>query len=95
MHLSDLCDADNKLRRKRLCYWLFEDKLKTLFEQFVKSLNDAAHDSVQNNREKAIGAMLKLLTANRESENVSTVTFLVSKKRRFNLFSTLNFHKNL
>lgn len=68
-HLSDLC-KDVKSRRKRLCYWLFEDKLKTLYEQFIKLLNDAAHDSVQNNREKAVGVMLKLLQSNREQEQV-------------------------
>lgn len=70
-HLSDLSENDVKLRRKRLCYWLFEDRLKSLYEQFVKLLNTAAHDSVQNNREKAIASMMKLLQENREQEEVS------------------------
>lgn len=73
-YLSELSQNDNKLRRKRLCYWIFEDKLKGIYEQFVSLLNTAAHDSVQNNREKAIGSMLKLLLENRELENVSTST---------------------
>lgn len=68
--LSELCENDNSLRRKRLCYWLFEDKLKSLYEQFVKLLNEAGHDSVTSNREKSVAAMLRLLLENREQEEV-------------------------
>lgn len=74
-HLAELTQNDNKLRRKRLCHWIFEDKLKSIYEQFVSLLNTAAHDSVQSNREKAIGSMLKLLLENREQENVSINIF--------------------
>lgn len=60
-----------------MCHWLYEDKLKTLYEQYVKLLNDATHDSVQTNREKAVGAMLKLLQGNREQEDVRFVQYIL------------------
>ncbi|XP_065202872.1 CCAAT/enhancer-binding protein zeta [Planococcus citri] len=76
-HLAEIC-PDNATRREKLCNWLYEDKLKTLYEQYIKLLNDATHDSVQANREKAVGAMLKLLQCNREQENV-LISNLINK----------------
>lgn len=47
--------------------------MKSLYQQFVSLLNIAAQDSVQSNRERAIGSMLKLVLANRELEDVKNL----------------------
>lgn len=51
-------------------HWYFEDQLKEIYSNFIVALNTAAHDTLDVNKEKAIGAMYKLLAANPEQEKV-------------------------
>lgn len=51
--------------------WYFEDQLKETYTSYVLALNTVAHDTVENNKEKAISAMYKLLAGNAEQEKVN------------------------
>lgn len=58
-------------RKRFLCRWLFEDKLKTLYSQFISAVDTVSRDTVDMNRERAVTAMYKLLAGNPEQEVVS------------------------
>lgn len=64
--------SGNVMTRKRfLCRWLFEDKLKTLYSQFISAVDAVSRDTVDMHRERAVTAMYKLLAGNPEQEVVS------------------------
>lgn len=65
-------------RKLRLIHWYYEDQLKKLYCGFIVALNTAAQDSVEQNKEKAITAMYKLLAGNPEQEAVSVTQLLDS-----------------
>ena len=69
-NINQLSSGNITTRKKYLSYWYFEDQLKELYTSFVLSLNNVAHDTVVTNKEKAIGAMYKLLAGNPEQEKV-------------------------
>jgi ribosome biogenesis protein MAK21 len=69
--LTDLSSGNIVTKKKLLSIWYFEDQLKELYTSFVLALNKVALDVLDNNKEKAISSMLKLLTGNPEQEKVS------------------------
>lgn len=69
--LNELSSGNAVTRRKLLSYWYFEDQLKEIYTSFVLAVNKIAHDTVDNNKEKAITAMYKLLAGNPEQEKVN------------------------
>jgi len=72
LSLLDKYSSGNHVSRKsRLIHWYYEDQLKKMYYSFILALNTAAQDSVEQNKEKAITAMYKLLTGNPEQEAVS------------------------
>lgn len=76
--LNELASGNAVTRRKILSYWYFEDQLKEIYAAFVLALNTVAHDSVENNKEKAVTAMYKLLVDNSEQEK-NLLTYIVNK----------------
>lgn len=68
--LNELSSGNAVTRRKLLSYWYFEDQLKEIYASFVFAINKIAHDTVDNNKEKALTAMYKLLAGNPEQEKV-------------------------
>lgn len=77
--INDLSSGNAITRRKILSAWYFEDQLKETYTNFVLSLNTVAHDVMDNNKEKAIGAMYKLLCGNPEQEKVGGADLLLLK----------------
>lgn len=69
--LAELSSGNAMTRKKYLCYWFFEDQLKTLYSQYVNALDAVSKDTVEVHREKAITAMYKLLSRKPELEAVS------------------------
>lgn len=69
--LNDLSSGNAIKRRKILTVWYFENQLKELYANFVASLNNVAHDTLDQNKQKAVSAMFKLLVGNPEQEKVS------------------------
>ncbi|GLV42792.1 uncharacterized protein CBL_03532 [Carabus blaptoides fortunei] len=76
--LDDLTSGSATARRKYLSIWFFEDQLKECYTSYIQALNTAAHDSVEANKEKAIGAMYKLLVGNPEQEK-NLLSHIVNK----------------
>ncbi|XP_064211688.1 CCAAT/enhancer-binding protein zeta [Tribolium castaneum] len=76
--LQELSSGNAITRRKLLSNWYFEDQLKELYTTFVLALNNVAHDVLDNNKEKAISSMYKLLAGNPEQEK-NLLTYLVNK----------------
>ncbi|XP_056642195.1 CCAAT/enhancer-binding protein zeta [Diorhabda sublineata] len=76
--LNELASGNAVTRRKILSYWYFEDQLKEIYASFVLALNTVAHDTVENNKEKAVSAMYKLLVDNSEQEK-NLLTYIVNK----------------
>ncbi|KAJ8925033.1 hypothetical protein NQ315_001204 [Exocentrus adspersus] len=76
--LNDLTSGNAITRRKLLSLWYFEDQLKELYASYITALNSTAHDTVDNNKEKAINAMYKLLAGNPEQEK-NLLTNIVNK----------------
>ncbi|GJQ67721.1 hypothetical protein Trydic_g16541 [Trypoxylus dichotomus] len=68
MQLAQISSGNARTRQKYLAYWYFEDQLKEIYAHFVLALNTAAHDTLDVNKEKAIGAMYRLLEGNPEQE---------------------------
>ncbi|XP_076272674.1 nucleolar complex protein 1 [Rhynchophorus ferrugineus] len=68
--LNELSSGNAIKRRKILSLWYFEDQLKEIYNIFIQSLNKAAQDTVESNKEKAITAMFKLLCGNPEQEKI-------------------------
>lgn len=75
--INELSSGNAITRRKILSAWYFEDQLKEAYTNFVLSLNKVGHDVLDNNKEKAIGAMYKLLCGNPEQEKVGDVDLLL------------------
>jgi len=63
-------------RNRLLVLWFFEEKLKASYSSFITALNEAAHDTVDANKEKALLAMYKLLKGHPEQEAVSIIVDL-------------------
>lgn len=80
--INELSSGNAVTRRKILSTWFFEDQLKETYTNFVLLLNKVAHDVVDSNKEKAIGAMYKLLCGNPEQEKVSADLLLLLKWRK-------------
>ncbi|KAI4470572.1 ccaat-binding factor-related [Holotrichia oblita] len=55
--LAQICSGNARTRQQYLTYWYFEDQLKEIYSNFVVALNKAAHDTLDANKEKAIGAI--------------------------------------
>nr|CAD7404866.1 unnamed protein product [Timema poppensis] len=68
--LDKLSGGNVATRQARLISWYYEDQLKQLYHTFVEALNLVARDTVDNNKEKAVSAMFKLLTGNPEKEAI-------------------------
>nr|CAD7430130.1 unnamed protein product [Timema monikensis] len=66
--LDKLSGGNVATRQARLVSWYYEDQLKQLYHTFVEALNLVARDTVDNNKEKAVSAMFKLLSGNPEKE---------------------------
>lgn len=69
--LNELSSGNVSKRKSILILWYFEDQLKVAYRAFIQSLQTAAHDTVDANKEKAISALYKLLSGNPEQETVS------------------------
>ncbi|KAL1517383.1 hypothetical protein ABEB36_001152 [Hypothenemus hampei] len=76
--INEMSSGNAITRRKILSRWYFEDQLKEVFTSFVLALNRAAQDTVENNKEKAITAMFKLLCGNPEQEK-NLLTNIINK----------------
>ncbi|KAF5287326.1 hypothetical protein FQR65_LT02199 [Abscondita terminalis] len=102
--LNELSSGNVITRKKYLTYWLFEEQLKEIYATFVLALNTVAQDTVEKNKEKAIGAMKKLLAGNSEQEQ-NLLKYIVNKlgdpskkiasKVIYSLGSLLNQHSNM
>ncbi|XP_012533086.1 CCAAT/enhancer-binding protein zeta isoform X2 [Monomorium pharaonis] len=75
---SDPVIKSNTTRNRLLAHWYFEDQLREQYERFVLNLSAVASDTVDTNREKAIGAMTDLLVGNAEQEH-KLLELLVNK----------------
>lgn len=76
--INDLSSGNAIKRRKILSLWYFEDQLKEIYTQFVQALNKTAQDTVENNKEKSITAMFKLLSGNPEQEK-NLLVYIINK----------------
>lgn len=74
--LDELSSGNAITRKKYLCNWYFESELKEAFASFVIALNGVSHDTVEANKEKAVGAMYKLLHGTQEQEKVNVSTYI-------------------
>ncbi|KAK5639787.1 hypothetical protein RI129_010598 [Pyrocoelia pectoralis] len=102
--LNELSSGNVVTHKKYLSYWFFEDQLKEIYTSFMLSLNTISHDTVEKNKEKAIGALKKLLAGNPEQEQ-NLLKHLVNKlgdpskkiasKVIYSLSSLLNQHSNM
>nr|CAD7440607.1 unnamed protein product [Timema bartmani] len=79
--LDKLSGGNVATRQARLISWYYEDQLKQLYHTFLEALNLVARDTVDNNKEKAVSAMFKLLLGNPEKEEkvVSKVIYCLGK----------------
>lgn len=75
LSLLDKFSSGNVITRKKyLCHWHFEGDLKEAYASYIQALNAVSHDTIETNKEKAVGAMYKLLCGNPEQEKVIIVT---------------------
>lgn len=70
--LEKLSSGNAITRKKYLCYWYFESELLEAYVTYVAALNTMSHDTIDANKEKAVGAMYKLLCGSQEQEKVDT-----------------------
>lgn len=75
--LDGLTSGNGSTRKKNLLMWYFEDQLKEVYASFILALNTVSKDTVENNKEKAINAMYKLLSGNPEQEKVVIIFYLL------------------
>ncbi|KAF5285539.1 hypothetical protein FQA39_LY16604 [Lamprigera yunnana] len=104
MKLNELSSGNVVTRKKYLTFWYFEDQLKEIYTSFVISLSTIAQDTLEKNKERAIGAMKKLLAGNSEQEQ-NLLKYIVNKlgdpskkivsKVMYSLSSLLNQHSNM
>lgn len=77
--LSELSKLDDLKQRKLLLgSWLFEEKLKNLYSNYIEALSTVGLDSIPVNREKSISALYKLLVNSTECE-IQIIRYLVNK----------------
>ncbi|XP_058793340.1 CCAAT/enhancer-binding protein zeta [Phymastichus coffea] len=79
--VANLDNLNNKpvlSKNKLLTLWYFEDQLKEIYEKFITALSAIANDTVDTNREKAVGVMNDLLMGNPEQEQ-KLLDFLINK----------------
>ncbi|XP_014253433.1 CCAAT/enhancer-binding protein zeta-like [Cimex lectularius] len=68
--LNELTSGCAQARKKRLLAWIFEEKLKELFDQFVCAIDTIAKDTIEANRIKAVSILFKLLSCHPEKEQI-------------------------
>jgi ribosome biogenesis protein MAK21 len=87
LFLEDLLPPDRKLipfdnrsgselqsaSKKQLVKWIFEDKLKSHYFNFVEALKKMASDTVEKLRGKALSIIHQLLTTHPELEDVCSL----------------------
>nr|XP_014287480.1 CCAAT/enhancer-binding protein zeta isoform X2 [Halyomorpha halys] len=70
MKLAEITSGCARARKSRLVAWIFEEKLKECYSQFINAIDIIAKDTVDANRIKAVSVMNKLLTGHPEQEQV-------------------------
>lgn len=91
--ISNITAGDIGIRKKYLFLWYFEDQLKETYTSYVLALNRVAHDTVDSNKEKAIGAMYKLLAENSEQEKVCfSINFFTCINTQFFIIQIILFN---
>lgn len=70
MALSEITSGCARTRKSRLVAWLFEEKLKECYSQFINAVDVISKDTVDANRIKAVSVINKLLTGHPEQEQV-------------------------
>lgn len=102
--LNELSSGNVSKRKSILILWYFEDQLKVAYRAFIQSLQTAAHDTVDANKEKAISALYKLLSGNPEQETILLSNLVnklgdpsqkVASKTIYCLTQLLNTHPNM
>ncbi|CAH1391896.1 unnamed protein product [Nezara viridula] len=68
--LSEITSGCARARKSRLVAWLFEEKLRECYSQFINAVDVISKDTVDANRIKAVSVMNKLLTGHPEQEQV-------------------------
>lgn len=76
--LNEISGGCNKSRRLRLISWIYEDKLKELYTEFINAVNKVAKDTIAVYRIKAVSVMYRLLSSHPEQEQLLLST-LVNK----------------
>lgn len=76
-----------KVRRRILALWRFEDLMKETFANFVKIVVDLGNDPLEETRSRTLHTLYSLLLNNPEQEKVSLVKIL-------SVFSSFNIRIN-
>lgn len=92
--LAEMSSGNVMTRKRFLCRWLFEDKLKTLYSQFISAIDAVSRDTVDMHRERAVTAMYKLLAGNPEQEVVSFSFSSIRSMIQIGIRSQLQFRQN-
>ncbi|CAA9997647.1 unnamed protein product, partial [Nesidiocoris tenuis] len=73
--IDELTSGCARSRRRWLAAWMFEEKLKELYGNFIAAVNNVAKDTVDTNRIKAVTILNKMLISHPEQEQVRGITF--------------------
>ncbi|BES89090.1 CBF/Mak21 family [Nesidiocoris tenuis] len=68
--IDELTSGCARSRRRWLAAWMFEEKLKELYGNFIAAVNNVAKDTVDSNRIKAVTILNKMLIGHPEQEQV-------------------------
>ncbi|XP_037090625.1 CCAAT/enhancer-binding protein zeta-like [Pollicipes pollicipes] len=66
--LQDIAGGDPAVRRRQLIFWLFEERLKAAYKEFVGRVREMAHDTVEKSRKHGVNTLAQLLVAHPELE---------------------------
>lgn len=66
--LPQLTGGNKDTRDRYLLTWLFEDRLKALYDKFIAALDDVAKDTVEKSKIRSMTCVFELLSGNPEQE---------------------------
>jgi len=68
--LSELTGGNKDTRDRYLITWLFEDRLKKLYNKYLEKLEEIGKDNIDKTKVKSISSMQELLAGNPELESI-------------------------
>ncbi|XP_043228806.1 CCAAT/enhancer-binding protein zeta-like [Amphibalanus amphitrite] len=66
--LQRISGGDPAIRRRQLMLWLFEERLKSVYADFVGRVREMSHDTLEKTRKHGVNTLSQLLVAHPELE---------------------------